>query len=292
MKRKSKLLIKSLLLSATLSLLPNHADAVLLSPVDGDDDDAILPDELKAPVWHNVMKIGNDGNMTGVESHRSHRSHSSHSSHRSGSSGHRSHYSSRVNSHYSSATTTTRSTGASTTKTATTFYSAPAKTYKTYTLGDRTLRRGMYGSDVSELVKLLKDNGYLHPSHNASQSGYALYDAEVEQAVKYLQEELGQSSADGIFSSVDGKQLTPSQHRRIGTRDLSVDDTGDDVAELIRLLTQAGFAPDTAAVQPGSNTYGAAVVYAVMEFQASVGLSATGVADAATIKALQAKARK
>ncbi|MBQ3733924.1 MAG: peptidoglycan-binding protein [Bacteroidales bacterium] len=139
---------------------------------------------------------------------------------------------------------------------------------------------------MDELVRKLKNNGYLHDSHSATQSGYALYDGEVEQAVKYLQEERG-DKVTGVFSSSESTSISPTKHHHLGTRDLRIGYEGDDVSELITLLTKAGFAPDSSKVKTGQKEYSEAVADAVRVFQAFTGLEPTGIANLETIKKLK-----
>lgn len=276
MKQKSKKLIKSLLISAAMTLIPTHSEAKEISPIDLDNDDADQLNALKAPVWHNVMKVGPNGSVTGVNDHRSHMSHRSHSSHRSSRYGHSSHYSS---SHYSSSSS---------------YVSKPVKNYMNYSLGDRTLSQGLYGNDVDALVTKLKNFHYLRESYSTQKNNYSLYSADVAQGVKYFQKDAG-LPVTGVMDSKTKKAFDDwsayKSTRRLGIRKLEEGDEGEDVAELIRLLTKAGFAPNPEKVGENERKYSQDVATAVKVFQAFCGLTVTGIADYDTIDKLKSKAK-
>ena len=140
---------------------------------------------------------------------------------------------------------------------------------------------------MDELVKELKKNGYLHTGYNATKSGYALYDDEVEQAVKYCQED-NNRAVTGVYTSSDKAYgIKPSKHHHLGTRDLKVGEEGSDIAELIMLLKKAGFAPDSLKVKEGQMEYSEAISDAVRIFQAFAGINPTGIADRETINKLK-----
>ena len=86
-------------------------------------------------------------------------------------------------------------------------YSAPKKTFKTYTLGDRTLKKGLYGADVDELVRKLINYQYLRSDGLKRQSGYYLFDNQVEQAVKYFQEDASLTVNGVVDSSTENALL-------------------------------------------------------------------------------------
>ena len=124
-------------------------------------------------------------------SHRSHSSHSSHSSHRSstgGTSYSTSSSSSRLPTitHPSTTTsspstttpskTTTTKPASSTTKTGSTSTTKSSEsTPKTYSLGDRDLREGMTGNDVSKLVSLLVLYKYLDKQESGLNTGCKIH---------------------------------------------------------------------------------------------------------------------
>lgn len=114
-------------------------------------------------------------------SHRSHRSHSSH----------RSHYSS-----YSGG-----GSGTSTPKSNSELkpnYNNSSTTTITLQLGSRTLKRGMSGTDVTELVNIFLKKKYLKLDNGETQvTGTYTYDETIEGAVKKYQSDNGLTS-DGI----------------------------------------------------------------------------------------------
>lgn len=113
--------------------------------------------------------------------HRSHRSHSSHQSHRS-------HYSSRTNSSYPQSSGGTNNSQAS---------PAPQSLYPSsptiYQLGSRILRKGMKGTDVTELINILLQKQYLRVGDDSETipvlTGQYTFDEIVEDAVKRFQKD-------------------------------------------------------------------------------------------------------
>ncbi len=282
MNRTSKRIIKSILASAVLSLFHSQSKANVPTPPSLDDigdNDAERIDVMKQRVFKNVIKLKPDGNLISIashESHSSHSSHQSHSSHRSGSG----HYSS----HYSS--THIRSSG---------IYTAPKpapKTYKTYSLGDRTLKKGLYGKDVNELVQKLQNYYYLRSDFSASKSDYYLFDQEVEKAVKQFQKD-AKLKETGIIGSAEitalGSWNGAYSTKVLGVRDLILNIHGNDVLDLIELLNKAGFPPNPEKLE--GDRYNEEVRKAVKTFQAFAGLAVTGIADKATIEKLKASAK-
>ena len=289
MNKTSRRIIKSLLASAVLSLFHSESKAevpALPSLDDFGNSNAEELDIMKQKVFKHVIKLKPDGTMIGVDSHRSHSSHRSHASHRSSRSGHSSHYSS---SHYSS------SHYSSSSGTASGLYSTPkpaAKTYKTYSLGDRTLKRGLYGKDVNELVSKLQSNYYLRNDFSATQSDYYLFNQDVERAVKQFQKD-AKIKETGIVGETElsllGTWNSSKSTLVLGVRDLKQNDSGADVLALIELLNKAGFPPEPEKLD--GNKYNEEVRKAVKTFQAFAGLEVTGIADRTTIERLKASAK-
>ena len=286
MNNTSKKIIKSLLASAVLSLFHSQSEAEVPTPPLLEklgEKDAERIDVMKQRVFKNVIKLKPDGNLISIashESHSSHQSHQSHSSHRSSSS----HYSS----HYSS--THIRSSG-----TVSGLYSKPKptpKTYKTYALGDRTLKRGLYGKDVNELVTKLQDFYYLRTDFSATQSDYYLFDKDVEIAVKRFQKD-AKLKETGIVDSAEIKALGAwngaYSTKVLGVRDLVLNICGTDVLDLIGLLNKAGFPPNPEKLE--GDKYNEEVKKAVKTFQAFSGLNVTGKADLVTIEKLKSSAK-
>jgi hypothetical protein len=131
-------------------------------------------------------------------SHRSHRSHQSHRSHYSSTSGSSSGSSSSGSGSSgsgSSGSNQSRSTESGVTPQP--LFSSP-KALATVKLGSRVLRKGMRGTDVTELINLLLKKGYLYLEDDTkSLSGVQLFDVEVENAVKQFQTD-SSLKADGI----------------------------------------------------------------------------------------------
>jgi len=267
MKKLSKKIIKSLMVSAAFSLLGTTAQA-------GDETSANITETndghidehnkiLKTKIFHNILKISPTGRVYAVDSHRSHRSHSSHRSSR-----------------YSSATSPKAV--------------AQVKEYETYSLGDRILTKGMYGKDVNELVGKLIKYYYLRPDFSAQKSGYSLYDAAVVEAVKNFQQDAG-LPVTGSFGKEDKAALdkwdVSKTKIRLGIRDLSREFRGNDVYELVQLLGKAGCPPDPKLLEEDGQLYTADVEMAVRVFQAFAGMPVTGIADWDTVSKLKSVAK-
>ena len=175
-------------------------------------------------------------------------------------------------------------------------YSTPKKTFETYSLGDRTLKKGLYGADVDELVDKLVNCKYLRTDGLKKQSGYYLFDSQVEQAVKYFQEDAFLAT-NGIFDANSNKVLsnwTPSKTQlRLGMRDLYVGCSGDDVGTLIQLLNEAKCPPNPNLFKKDNDkfVYTEDVATAVRVFQAFAGLTVTGRADLITINKLKSSTK-
>lgn len=115
-------------------------------------------------------------------SHRSHRSHSSH----------RSHYSSRGGSNNSTPSNNSSNSGISPN------YNSNSAALQ---LGARTLKRGMSGTDVTELVNILLRKKYLRLDDGGTYvTGLYTYDETIEGAVKKFQSDNGLTS-DGVCGS-------------------------------------------------------------------------------------------
>lgn len=255
---------------------------------------------LKQKVYKNVLKLKRNGEPQLIAGHRSHSSHRSggggHYSHSSSSHrSHSSHRSSGGGSHYShSSSSSYRSSGSGSTSTV---YTAPAKTYKDYSLGDRALSSGLYGSDVDQLVTHLTNKYYLRPVNLIKKNGYYVYDANVAEAVKRFQNDAG-LKVTGTLSKSDATALGSWDKSKttimLGIRDITVNVAGDDVSELIVLLTNAGYAPDPAklAYSGGKAVFTEDVAMAVKMFQAYNGIQPTGNPDTTTITKLKGAKKK
>ncbi|MCQ2279922.1 MAG: peptidoglycan-binding protein [Bacteroidales bacterium] len=159
MKKLSKKIIQSLMVSAAFSLLGTNAQAKDVSATastksaDGNIDEQ--HNILKTNIFHNVLKISSSGKLYGVDSHRSHSSHSSHRSSR-----------------YSSG-----SRGGSVSN----FVANESNS-----LGNRSLTVGDSGNDVYELVKLLEKAG-CPPNPKLLEDKGRKYTTDVAMAVKVFQ---------------------------------------------------------------------------------------------------------
>lgn len=285
MKKSSKNLIKTLLLSAIASIAHNgnanaETKSVKVLNFDFNENETVKHDVFKHNVFKNVIKIKSNGDVMEVSSHRSHRSHSSH---RSSNSGHYSHSSS-SNSYRSG---NSYSSGVST----------PAKTVDTYELGDRTLRRGLYGKDVTTLTGLLVTKHYLNPNSISMRGKHADYDSKVEDAIKNFQNDSGMG-IDGVAdANVIAKLKNWDESKTtlvLGVRDLSQNDYGDDVNELVALLSKAGYPPDQNKyeyTENGKLKITEDIVMAVKVFQAYNKIRVTGLVNTETIEFLKKAAR-
>ena len=243
MKNKSKKIIKTLLISATVALFHGSAKAdtkkdhsldLGLGIPNGGATPEISKGQL--PIMKNVYKIMRSGDSKMIMAHRSHSSHRSHRSSRGG------HYSHSSSSHYSHSSSSYGSGSRSS------IYATPAKTAGDYSLGDRTLSTGIHGSDVDALIIKLSAAGYLHNYQGKKQGNYHVFDLSLLNALKHFQKDAGVKE-DGkitkdllnLLSVWDPLCTTIS----LGARTLSTEDktAGFDVDELIELLTVAGYAP-------------------------------------------------
>ena len=289
-----------MLLSAAAALLPTHAQAeetTTFMPDLGNNDDFFgETNRLWGKVFKNVAKLDKNGDVKYIASHRSHMSHRSGGG--GGGYGHRSHYSHYSSygggsSHYSSSSSSRRSSSS---------YSKPKpKTAGDYSIGDRTLKTGIHGSDVTSLTGYLATGLYINRSWIKEKEGYSLYDATIASAVKHFQKDAGLPQT-GVADQTTINKLKSWDNSKttviLGTRELSYSesstDKGTDVTELVNLLTKAGFAPDPKKIvmtREGRTEFTKDIATAVRFFQAYNNLSVTGRADETTIKALKAKAQ-
>ena len=167
-----------------------------------------------------------------------------------------------------------------------------------YSLGDRSIKSGLYGSDVDELAKLLAQKLYIRSSWVNKKNGYAQYDAILKDAMKRFQKDAGIPYTDAIgkvtiqaLKEWDEKKTTI----QLGVRDLRYStystNSGADVDELINLLKKAGFAPNPTKLEKEGAHYKMSedIATAIKLYQAFNSLAATGEANEATIKKLQGK---
>ena len=275
MKSEQAKVIRSLLVSATLSLLHIPAsDASEVNSAHNGDDDAgrLLPDHARGQrIDKNVCKIMRDGTTKLIAAHRSH---SSHRSHRSSSGG-----------NYSRSSSRAKSKGARPSA----LYSQSPVTQ--YALGERALGQGMRGTDVDRLAAYLVRFYYLHDEDVAEEG--CVYDARMIEAVRHFQRDAGYVP-DGKFTGAMAEVLMQWEPERttipLGFRSLAVSAkmAGHDVDVLIELLAAAGCAPDSTRLQKQGRHYVFThdVLTALKVFQARNGLNPTGELDSATVKKL------
>lgn len=293
------------MVTAALSFIHTHAKAEegkfrsvedLFNP---NSEDAV--DMLHNRIIRSVAKVSPNGNVRYIAGHRSHMSHRSGGSGRSG--GHYSHAShmsgySGGSGYGSSSRSTSRSVSRSSG-----LYSAPKppkKTIATYSLGDRTLKTGLYGADVTELTNLLVRNKYMRTEWISQKSGYSSYDTSVTSAVKRFQKDAGITQNGIVGSDVVSKLKSWDSSKTtliLGIRDLSYQESaelsGKDIDELITLLRNAGYPPDPSKLQySGSNAvFTKDVEIAVKMFQAYNNMTANGTVTEETLKKLRSLAK-
>lgn len=303
MKDKAKKIIRNILIGAVASLYHTDVQAAensaqpLLEGLNGDDKESAVS-ALKNKIIRNVLQIKKNGDTKLIAGHRSHMSHRSGGGGGGGHYSHASHYSSYGgggSSHSSHSSHSSSSYG--------TTYSAPKpapKTYKTYDLGDRTLKSGLYGNDVSKLTSLLVSKNYMNSSWITMQNGYPVYNARVVAAVKRFQKDAGKTQ-DGVMTSPLSTDLENWDASKttlvLGIRNLGYNEAseiaGNDVNELIALLRNAGFPPNPSKLKyKGSKAvFTKDIETAVKLFQAYNGLTPDGQVSDVTIAKLKAVAK-
>lgn len=293
MKSKSKKIIKTLLLSATVALFHGSAKADAKKDFSLDLDLGLgnggsSPEVSKGknPIIKNVYSIMRNGDARLIAAHRSHSSHRSHRSSRGG------HYSHSSSSHYSHSSSSYGS--GSSSSSSSSVYTPPKKTAGDYTLGDRTLTSGLHGSDVDQLVPYLVRFYYLKDGVPTKKSGYYVYDTNVVNAVKHFQKDAGLTQDGKLTSSVISTLKSWSADKTtipLGFREFSATakTSGHDVDELVQLLINAGFSPDPSKLKKSGTHYVFTedVMTAVKAFQAFHGMTPNGVVNTATISKLK-----
>ena len=276
MSKITKKILKSILLSSVMSLMHTEAKAQhpFLPSLEPEDDDSDQVGEIKHRIYKNVVKISPTGRMSMVDGHRSHSSH-------------RSHYSSSHTSHYSSTSSSSGSSRVSG------LYSAPTvKTPADYSFGDRTIKSGIYGADVDKLAELLVSKYYLKRNSVIKKSGYTLYDKNMSAAIKHFQRDAG-LTVSGIVDNATSVALQTWDESKttidLGFRDITEGTAGYDVSQLIKLLTAAGYSPESSKLEykSGNAVFNSEVTMALKMFQAYNQLEVTGIPDTQTITKLK-----
>ena len=138
-----------------------------------------------------------------------------------------------------------------------------------------TLKVGDKGDAVTELQKRLIELGYLATSATGT------FGEATKAAVTEFQKMAG-LTADGVAGTATVNALFATDApARVDTTTLKQGDKGDSVKALQKRLIELGYLTGTA-----DGTFGADTKAAVKEFQTAAGISADGVAGAATITAL------
>ncbi|MBQ9214931.1 MAG: peptidoglycan-binding protein, partial [Bacteroidales bacterium] len=201
-----------------------------------------------------------------------------------------SHYSS---SHYSSAASSSSSSSSSSTTTskASSAYSA-LKNTTDYTLGERTIKIGTYGTDVDYLIELLIKKRYMKKNVFSKQSGHYVYNSTLAATIKRFQKDAGIPQTGNVDNLTSTELKTWDENKtsiELGFRELSKGDSGTDVAKLVELLSIAGYQPDPqkVSITSGSTNFNDDVETAVKMFQAYNNLPVTGKADEQTIAKLK-----
>lgn len=287
MKSKSKKIIKTLLLSATVTLFQGSAKADTKKALSLDlnlpnSDGASEISKGQQKIMKDVYKILRNGDAKLIAAHRSHSSHRSHRSSRGG------HYSHSSSSHYSHSSSSYGSGSRSS------IYTPPPKTAGDYSLGDRTLSKGIHGSDVDQLVQYLVRYYYLKDGSVSKKGGYYVYDANVVNAVKHFQKDAGLTQDGKLTSDVLTKLKSWSASQTtipLGFRELSVsaETLGFDVDELVQLLINSGYSPDPAKLKKiGSHyVFSDDILTALKVFQAYNGITPNGELTSETLSKLK-----
>ena len=275
MSKITKKILKSILLSSVMSLMHTEAKAQnpFLPSFEPEDDESDQVGEIKHRIYKNVVKISPHYSGGG--------GHSSHSSHYSSS--HTSHYSSSSSSRSSSSSSSSRING---------LYSAPTKTAADYSLGDRTIKSGIYGADVNKLAELLVSKYYLKRNSVTKKSGYTLYDANMSAAIKHFQRDAGLTASGTVDNTTSIALQTWDESKTtidLGFRDITEGMAGYDVSQLVKLLTAAGYAPESSKLEykSGNAVFNSEVAMALKMFQAYNQLEVTGIPDTQTITKLK-----
>lgn len=168
------------------------------NPTNGKTTDLIIKTQKKF-----LLKMNKDNSDYLIAGHRSHSSHRSHASHASHASHYSSYYSGSSSTSTASPTTnpTTNTYNTSSSRSATTTTKKAESTYTTnaYELGDRILKIGMKGYDVTELLNILIAKQYIIPKDGEPTVATGIFEFTelIELAVKKFQK-ANKLTDDGI----------------------------------------------------------------------------------------------
>lgn len=246
MKKSLSDLIKGVIASSVAAIAGTHgADAAPAYTFKDAQSDATKEAnaEVKKDLSYKLLLTMNADESYMLSGHRSHSSHSSHRSHSSGSShySHSSHSSSShySSSHYSSSTTTTTKPSTSSSSSSSSIMS----TYKSsgsYTIGDRPIKKDVYGSDVKTASDYLVKLGYLNEDKiSMNSSGYVVCDDAFVEAISSFEKD-NSMAVDGALSILELSTLksVAAEFKNLGDRELTVGMKGTDVAQMRNLLIE------------------------------------------------------
>lgn len=244
MKKSLSDIIKGVIASSIAAIAGTHgadaAPAFTFKDVDGDATKEANA-EVKKDLSYKLLLTMNSDDSYMLSGHRSHSSHSSHRSHSSGSS-HYSHSSHSSSSHYSSSHYSSSTTTTTKPKTSTTTSSSPSTTtYKsagTYSLGDRAIKKNVYGSDVKTASDHLVKLGYLTEDQVTKNStGYVICNDDFVNAISAFEKD-NALTVDGALSILELSTLksAAADFKNLGDRELTVGMEGTDVAQMKNLL--------------------------------------------------------
>lgn len=181
--------LKGIFATSVAALIPSKSDATILnfSNLNQDKTTSELLSEKNNQLYPKLLLSFYDDNSYSAIGHRSHRSHSSHSSHRS-------HYSSTTNTNYNN---TNNSNSNIVLPSKSKNYNS-SSTVTIFKLGDRTITEGMKGEDVTQMVNILIQKGYLElKDGQKSVTGIYEFTGVIVDALKEFQKAKGME-ADGI----------------------------------------------------------------------------------------------
>ena len=204
MKSDLSMLLKKVFFTSLAGIMAKevHGGAVDISSYRDVDENTTLTIEKVSNLQPKLLLKQNSNEEWSVLAHRSHRSHSSHRSHYSSSTSgtNRSSGSGR-----SGSSSGAGSSGASGSTVWPAPIVSPAKSSQTNSgisatalkLGSRTLKRGMSGTDVTELVNILLKKKYLKLENDETEvTGSLIYDETIEATVEQFQKD-NELTADG-----------------------------------------------------------------------------------------------